>query len=299
MKKNTVLATLAALLAQIIFGFSFMFTKISLRYATPMTVIADRYIIAFIGLSVLLIFKKTKLSFTKNIWKLLLMSIFQPVLYFLFETYGIKMTTSAFSSVMISLIPVVSMIMGVFFLKEIPSVMQYVFAFLSVCGVAIMALSGNADGSVTPFGVLLLFGAVLSSVAYNISSRKISKEFSVMERTYSMTIIGLLIFMCIAYAENIDNPVNIIINFKNSSYTYSILYLGLASSVFAFMFLNYANTYLPVAKTTVFANITTIVSVFAGAIFIDEKLTLEVLLSTLMIVIGVWGVQSISVKKKE
>ena len=45
--KNILLATLAALGAQVIFGFSFMFTKIALRFASPMTVIADRYIIAF------------------------------------------------------------------------------------------------------------------------------------------------------------------------------------------------------------------------------------------------------------
>ena len=50
--KKTALATLAALGAQIIFGFSFMFTKIALGYASPLTVIADRYLTAFVGLSI-------------------------------------------------------------------------------------------------------------------------------------------------------------------------------------------------------------------------------------------------------
>ena len=67
MKNNkTVLATLAALSAQIIFGFSFMFTKIALDYASPLTVIADRYIMAFVGLSVVWIITKTKISINKN-----------------------------------------------------------------------------------------------------------------------------------------------------------------------------------------------------------------------------------------
>ena len=298
MKNNTVSATIAALMAQVIFGFSFMFTKIALQYASPLTVIADRYIMAFIGLTVVMLITRTKIRFMKNMWKLIVMSIFQPVLYFLFESYGIQMTTSAFSSIMISLIPVMCMISGVLFLGEVPSPLQYVFTALSVLGVVITALAGGADGTVTYLGVMLLFGAVLSSVAYNTASRKISAQFTALERTYAMTVIGLIVFVLIAVVENIHNPQNIIINFANPSYTMSILYLGIVSSVVAFLLLNYANTHLPVAKTTVFSNITTVVSVFAGAVFLDEKLTLETVIATAMIVVGVWGVQMLNVRKK-
>lgn len=299
MNNKTVSATFAALAAQVIFGFSFMFTKIALGFASPITVIADRYIVAFIGLSAVVLITKTKIKSLKNIWKLVLMSLFQPVLYFLFESYGIEMTTSAFSSIMISLIPVVSMISGIFFLKEVPTVTQYLFTALSVIGVAVMALAGKADGTVTWLGILLLLGAVLSSVAYNTASRKISAEFGVMERTYAMAIIGLVVFGSLALIENIHKPMDVIIHFADVRYLTAIMYLGIASSVIAFLFLNYANTYLPVSKTTVFSNITTVVSVFAGAVFLDEKITILSLVSTIMIVVGVWGVQMQNIRRKE
>ncbi len=299
MKNKTVKATLSALCAQIIFGFSFMFTKIALGSASPLTVIADRYIMAFLGMSVVMIFTKTKIKFTKSIWKLVLMSLFQPVLYFLFETYGIKMTTSAFSSIMIALIPVVCMVSGIFLLKEVPRPMQYAFTMLSVLGVVIVALAGKADGTVTPLGVLLLLGAVLSAATYNITSRKISGEFSALERTYAQTILGLLIFLTIAIFENINSPQNLVIHFANPEYSWAIFYLGIVSSVIAFVLLNYANTHLPIAKTTVFSNITTVVSVIAGAIFLNEKFTWQTALATAMIVVGVWGVQALQVKNKE
>ncbi len=298
MKSITVKATLAAIMAQFIFGFSFMFTKIALGYASPLTVIADRYLVAFVALTFVMIFKKVNIKFSKNILKLLLMSVFQPVLYFLFESYGIEMTTSGFSSVMISLIPVVSIFGGMIFLKEYPAPMQYVFTVLSVLGVAVMATSGKLDGTVTIPGIILLFGAVISSVAYNVTSRKISGEFTALERTYAMTIIGLITFVCIAFFENIKNPIGVISNFAFAPYTLSILYLGVISSVAAFLFLNYANTHLPVAKTTVFSNITTVVSVIAGIIFLDEKFSVVTIVSAIMIVVGVWGVQVLSVKKK-
>ena len=297
--KQTILATICSLIAQVIFGFSFMFTKIALDFASPLTIIADRYIVAFLGLTVALLFTKTKIRFNKNIWKLILMAVFQPFLYFIFESYGIKLTTSAFSSIMISLIPVVAMVSGIFILKEVPSILQYVFTLLSIGGVVVMALAGNADGTVTLGGILLLLGAVLSAVGYNIMSRKISSEFTPFERTYAMSVIGLISFLTIALIENIKAPTQIFTPFLNPAYLWSILYLGLASSVVAFFLLNYANTHLPIAKTTVFSNVTTVVSVMAGIIFLNEKLSFEVVISTVMIVVGVCGVQLLAVKNKK
>ena len=138
----------------------------------------------------------------------------------------------------------------------------------------------------------------MSSATYNITSRKISGEFTPIERTYAQTIIGLLVFVIIAFFENIDAPQNLVTNFQTPGYFWAIFYLGIVSSVVAFILLNYANTHLPVAKTTVFSNVTTIVSVIAGAIFLNESFTWQTAIATAMIIVGVWGVQMLQVKKK-
>ena len=298
-RRTIILATIAALAAQVIFGFSFMFTKVAIDYASPMTVIANRYMVAFLAITVVIIAFKIKIRFDGNMRKLILMSCFQPILYFVFETYGIAMTTSAFSSVMISLIPVASMICGIFMLKEIPTPMQYVFTVLSVVGVVIMAVTGSAEGVVTPIGILFLLGAVISSVGYNIMSRKISDEFTAFERTYAMMIIGMIFFVTVALVENIHNPLSLITSFSESGYVAAVIYLGVISSVVAFLLLNYANTHLPVAKTTVFSNITTAVSVIAGAVYLKEELSAKTIIAVMMIVVGVWGVQLIGIKWRE
>ena len=111
MNKNTqLLATVAAFLSQTIFGFSFLFTKIALKSASPFVVLADRYLVAFLVMTLVVLLTKTKIRFSSRMWLLILMALFQPILYFLFETYGIRMTTSSFSSVMLAMIPVVSML---------------------------------------------------------------------------------------------------------------------------------------------------------------------------------------------
>ena len=54
MHNKIIKATIGALIGQSIFGFTFMFTKIALNYASPMTVIANRYIIAFLAMTIVM-----------------------------------------------------------------------------------------------------------------------------------------------------------------------------------------------------------------------------------------------------
>ena len=75
------------------------------------------------------------------------------------------------------------------------------------------------------------------------------------------------------------------------SFVWAILYLAGLSSVVAFLMLNYANTELPVAQATVFCNLTTVISLLAGVIFLGEPFGLGMLLASAVIVIGIWGVQ--------
>jgi len=70
----------------------------------------------------------------------------------------------------------------------------------------------------------------------------------------------------------------------------ALFYLAVVSSVLAFLALNYAITYLPVAKSTAFANMTTVISIFAGVLFLKEPFGLPAFIGAVMIIIGVYGV---------
>ena len=81
-KNKQITATVAACLSQIIFGFSFLFTKIALESASPFVVLADRYLIAFVVMTAVVIISKTKIRLTSHAGLLFLMALFQPILYF-------------------------------------------------------------------------------------------------------------------------------------------------------------------------------------------------------------------------
>ena len=154
-----------------------------------------------------------------------------------------------------------------------------------------MALWKGGEGTVTPLGVILLFCAVIASASFNALSRKTSVDFSPFERTYMMFVVGLLFFLPAALWETGFHADTLFSYLRYPEVLAATLFLGAACSFLAFLCLNYANTHLPVARTTAFSNVTTVVSVFAGAVFLGEKLTFGTLAASLMIIVGVWGVQ--------
>ena len=306
MTRETKIATLAALIGNGIFGFSFMFSRIALDIAQPFVMLMYRFIGAFLALNLLALWsvhsgrgkntdgKIDSMRFSlrgKSIAPLLALGVVQPVIYFLCESYGISLTNSTFSGVIIALIPIVALGMGALLLGEIPRRAQVLYSLLSIMGVVLMTMMQSAEGEIRPLGVILLFGAVLSGVVFNIISRGISSRFSALERTYVMMLIAAGTFTLLAVISTGGDLQVLLAPVKNGRFLLAIGYLSLVSSVAAFLLLNYANNYLPVAKTTAFCNLTTVISLFAGVVFLGEPFGVVSLIASVMIVLGIWGVQ--------
>ena len=64
-------AMLAALMGNVIFGFSFLFSKLGLRFATPSTLLAWRFALAFALMNLALLTGRVKLRLRgKRLWPL-------------------------------------------------------------------------------------------------------------------------------------------------------------------------------------------------------------------------------------
>ena len=284
-------ALAAALVGNVIFGFSFLFTRLALGYASPYVLLACRFALAFLVMTLLLLTRRAKVRLRGKPWPaLLLLGLFQPVLYFFGENYGVLYTSSTFSSVLISLVPIVTMVLSSCFLKENATRRQIVFSMVSVLGVVIITSDGNFGGNQLK-GVLLLLLAVLSSSAYYLFTRKLSDNFTPFERTYMMFAVGLLVFLSLAVGQTHGDFAPFATALRTPVFLWAILYLGILSSVIAFFLINYANTYLPVTRTSIFSNVITVVSVFAGVMFLHEAFSPLSFCAAAMILIGVWGVQ--------
>lgn len=284
-------ALIASFIANFIFGLSFMFSKKAIGIVSVFTFLAYRFIFSFIFLSIILLFKKVKINYIgKPIKKLIILGLVQPVCYFICENYGISMSTTSFAGIIIAMVPITTIFAGILFLNEIPSKHQIFFSALSIIGVAVTTI-GQSGGSFSFAGIFLLFGAVIAASFFNILSRECSDTFSPFERTYIMTLVGCIIFTTLAIIQDRNNLYNLmIVPLGNKTIQISILYLSLLSSVCAFLMLNYASTYLPVAKTSVFANVVTAVTIFAGVFLLNEAFTLLQFIGCVIIVLSIYFV---------
>lgn len=284
--------SMAALLANIIFGFSFLFSKVALDYAHPLVILAVRFSVAFLVLNILWALGIVKMNFKgKPKGKIILMAIAQPLVYFICELYGIDKTSSAISGVIISLVPVAVICMSGLFLKEKPTISQILFSALSLSAIVVISFLSNDGGTNHILGIILLLGAVLCAATFNILSRSESKNYTPFERTYIMFLIGTIGFNLIAFITLGGGYINeLVIASVNYEFWGAIFYLSIVSSIAAFMLYNYSTSIISSIKASSFSNIITVVSVIAGALILGEILSIEQYICCLLIIIGVFGV---------
>jgi len=284
---------IAGILFATIFGFSFMFSKVALDYVTPVGLIAYRFLIALVVFELLRIFKIIHIRFNKtHIKALMLVAIFQPILYFLTETYGLERTSSGEAGMMIALIPIFVTLLSALILKEKPKLIQIFFILLSVSGVIFIQLSKSSSGITFEWiGFTLLLGAVLSAALFNIASRSASKSLKPYEVTYFMMFSGAITFNVIYIIQLIldRSLASYITNLYHIELIIPILYLGIIASIGGFFLVNFALSKVPAHVSSIYSNLSTIVALIAGALLLSEKLYYYHYIGGLMIIIGVYG----------
>lgn len=297
--KNHVKAMLAAVGVYTLWGFSFLASKVGQEAATPFVLIAYRFDLAVLVLSIPVILGKVKIRLRgKNIKPLLLLGAMEPCIYFIGEQYGLRYTNSAFSGLMIAVIPIVTLIMAAAFLKDRPSRAQWLFSLLSIAGIALISVVENSGGQVQFIGVIFLIAAVISGSAYGVISRGISDEFSVYERTYFMQLMGGVFYTVLALIEQRGNLGALVAPFYDGGFVISLLYLALGASVLGYSLFNYAVANAPMANVISLCNLTTVISVVAGVVLLDEPFSPVSLIAMLAVLVGIWGVQKFPPKEQ-
>lgn len=285
-------ALISAAVLYFFWGFTFLASKVIQKYVTPFVLLAYRFDIAALLLLVPWLVGKQKLRLKgKNVKALLSLGLMEPCLYFIGEQYGIRYTNSAFSGIMIALIPIVTLIFAALFLKENPSRKQWGFSILSIAGIIVITLSENSGGSVKISGVLFLILAVVTGAAYTTISRGISDEFSTYERTIVVQVIGALFFSSLALIENGGNLSAMVEPLIIPDFLLAELFLSCIASILCYSLFNYAVANAPTAKVVVFCNLTTVVSVIAGVVILGDRFSVVSVMAMVLVLIGIIGVQ--------
>lgn len=296
-------ALLAVATGNTIFGFSFIFSKMALGIAIPSVLIATRFLFAFLTLNIIAFVgrkiliddgeggRRPLVTFSlkgKPLRNVLLLALFQPILYFLCETYGIVYTSSAFAGTIVAVIPVASIVTDIFIMKSKVTAKQVICAVLSAIGVAITTIGAEGMKS-SAIGLIILLGAVCSGALFYVFSKKSGTHFNALEQTYVMFAAGSLVYIMFAlvqcrgaYDEMILQPL------QDPGFILPVLYLAVMSSVAAFMLLNYGTVRVMVSEAAIFTNLTTVISIIAGVVFLHETFTGFQIIGAIVILISVY-----------
>ncbi|MFA6807766.1 MAG: EamA family transporter [Eubacteriales bacterium] len=301
--KNTkILPICAGVVTAIIWGFSFIFTKDILNHTFPSQVIGLRFAFAVIALTVLKALGVIRIDIKSKGWKALIpLSLFQPGLYFIGETWGVKWTTASEAGMIIALVPVVSIVMAGIFLKEKVNFLQFICILTSIAGVfVIVTTRGELRFGEHLFGIMALFLAVIAQAAYSILSKRLSQRFTSVEITYIMMWSGMIIFNALGIIQSLAAGTldTYLSPLRLPSVTIGIIYLGVISSVLAFFMFNYALAHLKISQTTTMLNLVTVVSVFGGVVFQNDPFGWLQVVGIVLILIGVWGTTIFSEKSQ-
>lgn len=288
MKRNVAKAVFCAALGNILWGFSFLFTRLGLDVAgNPNLLLSHRFLFSTLCLSFMILIGKGSLSFKGKNLRPIFVLLAMQVCYYLFETYGLLYTNTTIAGLVLAVVPVVTIGTGVLFLREYPTRRQALFCIMPVAGVIIMTISGKELGVVTSLGIFLLLLTMLSSAVYKTANRKAAREFSPFERTYLVIGISALFFTVVAlsaldwdlkaYAAPLVSP----------QYILSVVSLGLLCSITANILVNYASGILSVFQVSSFGSLCTLCSVLVGVIFLDEPMSIPLALGAVLILVGI------------
>lgn len=296
MHRNTASrATTQAFLAYFFWGFSFYFTRLGLNTAQPFVLLAHRFTLAVLLLLVLMLSGVVHLHLRgKKLGLLLLLGLFEPVLYFVGEEYGLLNSSTIFSGIMIATIPIFVLAASGVFLKEKATPGQVIWSFVSIAGVIVIALQGSGNGTVTLKGALFLLLAVFGAVAYTILSRKLSADFSAFERTFVCMAEGAVAFWILAVIQCRADLREVVTPLASGQYWLCIGYLGCIASVVCYLCLNSALTHISANRIAIGTNLVTVITVIAGILFLHEPFSWVSVLACVIILVGIYGVVRIS-----
>lgn len=307
------LAYLCAVLKCVIYGSTIFFTSKLTASVDVMDVLALRFLLSFAVMWALKVTRVIRIKvgvkdfFVRNertpyLKNLFLAALFEPVLYMLFETFGVSMTTNVTAAVIVSLAPISSCLIEELFLKERSTLLQKVFLAFGMFGVLYIALNTNtSDGKNSVAGIIFLLCSVLSGSLFSAFSRKSSKRFAPMEITYISSMLGAVIFNSINVVRHIaaGDILTYFDPYFKAENVVGFLFLGVLSTIVATGMNNFALSRIQMSTMAAFGGVSTIVTIIIGIVFGNESLEIYHFIGLPFILLRMIGVSAISISKSK
>ncbi len=292
-------ALLAIFLTTLIVGLSFVFVKMGLKYSTPVDLLADRLLVAFVVICLLRSFGAVKIGKIAKRQKigLLGLSFLYPTGFFALQISGIEIIPATEASIIYALLPIFTLIGSAILLKEKTSLLQKSGALLSVLGVLYITFQSSINISMNYWGYFLIFSSLFAIVLYFILLKKTVQNVSIITVTFYILMYGMLVVNLLNLFLTIltGSVSGFMERFYHAEYLYVVAYLGVLSTFLSSFLTNFSLKYLPASVVGVFNNFSPVIGLFAGVIILKETLFSYYIYGGVIVLIGLF----MSTVKKE
>ncbi len=286
MKRTNLIPYLSVTLAMIFWSYTFIWYKVVYEFYNPITVVFFRLIISSIFLFVLMYPLKRLQKIQKSDFKyFILVALFNPFLYFLGESYGIKHVSTTIAAVMISTIPLFTSFTSSYFLNEKITKMNILGIFFSIVGVGFVIFNRGESIDVSPFGIAMLSLAVAAAIGYTLVLKNLSVKYNSISIVTYHNFIGIFLFAPLFFI--LDFP-----EFKTTGFSpeawVPLLELAIFGSSFAFIFFTFAIQKIGIGKANAFTNLIPVITAVIAYFVLDEILNMNKITGILLVIGGLF-----------
>ena len=285
-ESNHVKGHISALITILIWGTTFISTKILLTSFKPVEILFYRF---GIGVLVLLIAYPHRLKGTDKKQELMFMAagLCGVTLYYLLENIALTYTTASNVGVIISIAPFFTAILANWLLDgEKPKANFFIGFFAAIIGIFLISFNGSAVLQLNPIGDLLAILAAIVWAAYSILSRKISQfGYNTIQTTRRIFCYGLFFMTPVLFSFHFEWGLE---RFTQPANLFNILFLGLGASALCFVTWNLAVKFLGAVKTSIYIYLVPVITVVTSVIVLSERVTWMSAFGTVLTLAGLF-----------
>jgi drug/metabolite transporter (DMT)-like permease len=287
----------AITLAMIFFSLSFVWFKVANVTYGPLTIVLFRLILSATILGVFtLITKRLILPDRQDFKALLLLALFNPFLYFMGESYGLRTLSPTVGAVIIGTIPLIAPFAGYFFYQEKVTSRHVLGILMSFVGVTLVLYEIGMGLTASPVGVILQFCAVFSAVGYTVVLHRISRRINNISIIFYQGVLGTLYFL--PFWLVLEARPFLSIPFDASAMM-AIVKLALFASTVAFIFFTYSVRHLGITKSNMFVNMVPVFTALFAWQILGNTLTTQKIVGMVVVISGLFLAQLNVTRKSE
>ncbi|MNH96080.1 putative amino-acid metabolite efflux pump [compost metagenome] len=273
-----------ALLTILIWGTTFISTKILLIDFMPVEILFFRFLLGYV---VLILIYSRPLRTESFREELLFMAagLCGVTLYFLVENIALVYTLASNVGVIVSIAPFLTAVLAQFFLEGEKLHGQFLFGFgIALTGIVLIGLNGSFILKLNPLGDLLAFLAPVVWAIYSVLMRRISqRNYHAIGSTRRVFFYGLLFMIPALFLFEFHLDLGRLGDIEN---IFNMLFLGLGASALCFVTWNRAVGLLGAVKTSVYIYLVPVITVAASVLILQEQITWVTGLGTGLTLLG-------------